>query len=135
MFPASTKTLVVDDMLTMRKIVRNCLKDLGLTHVTEASDGQQAWVEIEKADATDEPYEFIVSDWNMPNMNGLDLLKKVRADEKIKSIPFILLTAEAEKSQVLEAVNAGVSGYVVKPFTPAVFTEKIKAVYSNAGKK
>lgn len=130
MYPPNTKTLVVDDMLTMRKIVTKCLRDLGFTDITEAADGVLAWAEVEKARAAGTPIQLIISDWNMPNMTGIDFLRKVRADASLKGLPFLLLTAESEKTQVIEAIQAGVSGYVVKPFTPANLAEKLKAAYA-----
>jgi two-component system chemotaxis response regulator CheY len=128
MFPAETKIIVVDDMMTMRKLVRKCLNDLGLKNSVEADDGETAWPLITKAQAEGAPFQLIISDWNMPKMKGVDLLRKVRADAGLKATPFILLTAEAEATQVKEALLAGVSQYIVKPFTPAAFSEKLNAV-------
>lgn len=119
------KVLVVDDMLTMRKLVKKCLVDIGFALISEADDGESAWPLITQAIEQGQPFRLIVSDWNMPKVKGIDLLRKVRADERIKATPFVLLTAEAEQHQVVEAVNAGVSGYVTKPFTPAMLNEKL----------
>lgn len=119
--------LVVDDMSTMRKIVSSQLKGLGATQITEADDGSTAWDLIEKGGPT-KVFDFIVSDWNMPKLQGIELLKKCRANPVYKDIAFLLVTAEAEATQVKEAVMAGVDNYVVKPFTPAAFGEKINAV-------
>jgi two-component system chemotaxis response regulator CheY len=121
----SIKVLVVDDFATMRRIVRNVLKQLGYTHVVEATDGSVALSALKK-----EEIGLIVSDWNMPNMSGLELLKAVRGDEKLKDIPFIMVTAEGMKDNVIEAVKAGVSNYLVKPFTPETFSEKLSAVFN-----
>lgn len=119
--------LVVDDMSTMRKIVSSQLKGLGATQITEADDGATAWDMIEKG-GPNKIFDFIVSDWNMPKLQGIEFLKKCRANPVYKDIAFLLVTAEAEATQVKEAVMAGVDNYVVKPFTPAAFGEKINAV-------
>ncbi len=129
MFAPTTKVLVVDDFKTMRKIVMGALQQGGLTQVTEADDGATAWPLFEDAAASGAPYGLIVSDWNMPKMQGIELLKKVRAHPAGKALPFVLVTAEAEQKNIVEAVQAGVSNYIVKPFTPATFLEKIQAVY------
>lgn len=118
--------LVVDDFNTMRKIVRNGLKQIGFTNVTEAEDGAKA---LEKLSAGE--FKLIISDWNMPNMMGIDLLKAVRADEKLKELPFLMITAEGKKENVLEAAKAGVSNYIVKPFTAEALQEKLEAIYKN----
>jgi two-component system chemotaxis response regulator CheY len=131
MFPAETKILVVDDMMTMRKLVRKCLSDLGLKNAVEADDGETAWPLIQKAVTDGAPFQLIISDWNMPKMKGIDLLRKVRGDDGLKATPFILLTAEAEAVQVKEALTAGVSSYIVKPFTPQAFSEKLTAVHAS----
>ena len=115
MFDLKSRILVVDDMLTMRKLVGKVLKEIGFTDITEAADGALAWTAISTAAA---PFDLVVSDWNMPNCSGLDLLKRVRADAKFAKLPFILVTAEAEQHQIVDAIKAGVSSYVVKPFTP-----------------
>ncbi|MDR3606122.1 MAG: response regulator [Oligoflexia bacterium] len=120
--------LVVDDMLTMRKIISQSLRGLGVTQIQEANDGTTAWAILEKGLDSPTAPNFIVSDWNMPQMTGLELLKKCRAHEKLKSIAFLLVTAEAEAAQVKEAILAGVDNYVVKPFTPAALQEKLNAV-------
>ncbi|OFZ54905.1 MAG: histidine kinase [Bdellovibrionales bacterium RIFOXYC1_FULL_54_43] len=120
--------LVVDDMLTMRKIIGQQLKALGAsTNIVEANDGTTAW-EILEREAASKPIQFVISDWNMPQMKGIDLLKKCRAHATYKDIAFLMVTAEAEANQVKEALVAGVDNYVVKPFTPAAFEEKIKSV-------
>jgi len=124
-FPKGTRVLVVDDMLTMRKIVKKALFELGIDNIVEASDGQIAWNEIEKAKTTGPMFTFIVSDWNMPNMTGVELLGKVRGTESMKTLPFVLLTAETEKSQIIAAASLGVTAYITKPFSPQVLKEKL----------
>ncbi len=121
----SIKVLVVDDFATMRRIVKGVLKQLGFKDIIEADDGTTALNELKKEDVG-----LIVSDWNMPKMTGLELLKKVREDEKLKSIPFIMVTAEGQKENVIEAVKAGVSNYIVKPFTPETLSEKLEKVFN-----
>ncbi len=129
MFPPDTRVLVVDDFKTMRKIVVNSLGVLGLKNVVEAEDAADALPIAEKAAADKVPFGLIVSDWNMPKMQGIEFLKKIRANPLTKDIPFLMVTAEAEQKNILEAVQAGVSNYIVKPFNPATFGEKIAAVY------
>lgn len=126
MFDLKTKILVVDDMSTMRKMVCKMCKDLGFTDLSEASDGARAWEAIAGANP---PFGLVISDWNMPNSTGLDLLKRVRGDSRFKMLPFLMVTAEAEQHQVAEAIKSGVDNYVVKPFTKESFVEKIEAVY------
>jgi two-component system, chemotaxis family, chemotaxis protein CheY len=126
MFDPKTRVLVVDDMLTMRKIVVKVCKDIGFTDLLEAADGAKAWDALAAAAP---PVGLVISDWNMPNMSGLDFLKKVRADARFAKLPFILVTAEAEQHQVVEAIKAGVNNYVVKPFTPDQLKDKIEAVH------
>ncbi len=119
----SIKVLVVDDFATMRRILKNILKQLGFKNLVEADDGATAWGVLEAQDI-----DLIISDWNMPKMTGLELLKKVRASAKYKEIPFLMVTAEAQKQNVIEAVQAGVSNYVVKPFTAESISEKLEKV-------
>ncbi|MBN1546242.1 MAG: chemotaxis response regulator CheY [Syntrophaceae bacterium] len=119
----SIKILVVDDFATMRKVIRNLLKQSGYENIVEAEDGVNA-LKILKSQKID----FIVSDWNMPNMSGLELLKAVRADEDLKALPFLMVTAEALQENVVAAVKAGVSNYIVKPFTSETLDEKIKKI-------
>ena len=126
MFDKATRVMVVDDMLTMRKIVSKTLKELGFTDLTEAADGQKAW---EAVQAANPPIGLIVSDWNMPNCTGLDLLKRIRADGRFKHTPFVLLTAESESHQVMEAVKAGVDNYIVKPFTAETLKTKLEEAH------
>lgn len=122
------KILVVDDFATMRKVVRNLLKQGGYENITEAEDGVTA-LKVLKSQKID----FIISDWNMPNMTGLELLKAVRADEELKKTPFLMVTAEALQDNVIAAVKAGVSNYIVKPFTAEVLNDKIKKILEKAG--
>lgn len=122
-FDANIKVLVVDDFATMRRIVKGVLKQLGFNKIVEAEDGRAALEELKK-----DSIGLIVSDWNMPKMTGLDLLKAVKKDDSLKEIPFIMVTAEGQRENVIEAVKAGVSNYVVKPFTPEIFGEKLEKV-------
>lgn len=124
------KILVIDDMATMRKIIKNMLGQIGFTNISEADDGATGWPLIEQAAGSDAPYEFIVSDWNMPTMTGLELLKKLRADDRFKSLPFLMITAEAEQGNVVVAVKAGVSNFIVKPFSAQVLKEKIDKIFN-----
>jgi two-component system, chemotaxis family, chemotaxis protein CheY len=119
----SIKILVVDDFATMRKVIRNLLKQSGYENIVEAEDGVNA-LKILKSQKID----FVVSDWNMPNMSGLELLKAVRADEDLNTLPFLMVTAEALQENVVAAVKAGVSNYIVKPFTSETLDEKIKKI-------
>lgn len=116
--------LVVDDFNTMRRIVKNCLKQLGFNNVTEAEDGQVALQKMQNQE-----FKLVISDWNMPNMMGIDLLRAVRADEKLKTTPFLMVTAEAQKENVIEAAKAGVSNYIIKPFTADVLQTKLEAIF------
>nr|WP_028670049.1 chemotaxis response regulator CheY [Saccharospirillum impatiens] len=118
------KILVVDDFSTMRRIVKNLLRDLGFSNTHEADDGNTAWPMLQNGD-----FDFVVTDWNMPGMTGIDLLKKIRADERLKSTPVLMVTAEAKRDQIVAAAQAGVNGYVVKPFTAAALKEKIEKIF------
>ncbi len=118
------KILVVDDFATMRKIIKNILGQLGFKNIIEADDGTTAWEILQK-----EPVDLIISDWNMPKMNGLELLKKVRADERLKDTPFLMVTAEAQKENIIEAAKHRVSQYIVKPFTPETLKEKLEKIF------
>ena len=117
------KILVVDDFATMRKVIRNLLKQVGYENIVEAEDGVTA-LRVLKSQKID----LVISDWNMPNMTGLELLKAVRADEELKATPFLMVTAEALQDNVIAAVKAGVSNYIVKPFTAEVLNDKIKKI-------
>ncbi|WP_024303801.1 chemotaxis response regulator CheY [Pseudogulbenkiania sp. MAI-1] len=121
--------LVVDDFSTMRRIVRNLLKELGFTNVDEAEDGQVALHKLKT-----QHFDFIVSDWNMPNMTGIELLKAVRADQQLKPLPFLMITAEAKRENIIEAAMAGASGYIVKPFTAATLEEKLNKIFQAINK-
>ncbi|HEY0683102.1 MAG TPA: chemotaxis response regulator CheY [Steroidobacter sp.] len=117
------KFLVVDDFSTMRRIIKNLLNDLGYANVQEADDGQTALPILQSGGI-----DFLVTDWNMPGMPGLDLLKAVRSDPKLAKLPVLMLTAEAKREQIIEAAQAGVNGYVIKPFTAVTLKEKIDKI-------
>ena len=118
------KILVVDDFSTMRRIIKNLLRDLGFTNTQEADDGLTALPMLQNGN-----FDFVVTDWNMPGMQGIDLLKAIRADEKLKNIPVLMVTAESKREQIIEAAQAGVNGYVVKPFTAVTLEEKINKIF------
>lgn len=118
------KILVVDDMVTMRRIVKNVLKQLGFANLDEAENGQDGLQKLRTG-----TYDFVVSDWNMPVMTGIDMLRAIRADEKLKAIPVLMVTAEAQQSNLVEAVQAGVSNYIVKPFTAETMQEKLAKIF------
>jgi two-component system chemotaxis response regulator CheY len=121
--------LVVDDFPTMRRIVRSLLKELGFTNVEEAEDGQEALGKLKSGE-----FEFVVSDWNMPNLDGLEMLKQIRADEAMKALPVLMVTAEAKKENIVAAAQAGANGYIVKPFTAATLEEKLNKIFEKLGK-
>jgi|TARA_B110000503_G_scaffold140762_1_gene232475 two-component system chemotaxis response regulator CheY len=122
------KILVVDDFATMRRIVKNLLRDLGFNNTHEADDGTTAWPMLKNG-----TFDFVVTDWNMPGMTGMQLLKKIRADEHLKTIPVLIVTAEAKRDQIIAAAQAGVNGYVVKPFTASALKEKIEKIFERVG--
>ncbi|MBD3585315.1 MULTISPECIES: chemotaxis response regulator CheY [Salinimonas] len=122
------KILVVDDFSTMRRIIKNLLKDLGFSNIQEADDGSTALPMLQQGD-----FDFVVTDWNMPGMQGIDLLRNIRADEKLKHLPVLMVTAEAKKEQIVAAAQAGVNGYVVKPFTAATLKEKLDKIFERLG--
>lgn len=122
------KFLVVDDFSTMRRIVRNLLKELGFTNVDEAEDGVIALQKLKSGS-----FDFVVSDWNMPNMTGIELLQAIRADANLKHLPVMMVTAEAKKENIIAAAQAGANGYVVKPFTAATLEEKLNKVFEKLG--
>lgn len=124
------KFLVVDDFSTMRRIVRNLLKELGFTNVDEAEDGVIA---LQKLRASD--FDFVVTDWNMPNMTGIELLRAIRADAALKALPVLMITAEAKKENIIEAAQAGASGYIVKPFTAGTLSEKLNKIFEKMNQK
>ncbi|OAZ98527.1 chemotaxis response regulator CheY [Halomonas sp. G11] len=121
--------LVVDDFPTMRRIVRSLLKELGFTNVEEAEDGQDALNKLRAGS-----FEFVVSDWNMPNLDGLEMLKEIRQDDALKDLPVLMVTAEAKKENIIAAAQAGANGYVVKPFTAATLEEKLNKIFDKLGK-
>ena len=123
------KILIVDDFSTMRRIIKNLLRDLGFTNTQEADDGTTALPMLRAGD-----FDFLVTDWNMPGMTGIELLKHVRADAKLVSLPVLMVTAEAKRDQIVEAAQAGVNGYVVKPFTAQVLKEKIEKIFERVDK-
>ncbi len=116
--------LVVDDFTTMRRIIKNILKQLGFTNVSEADDGTTAWDAINRGNI-----DFVISDWNMPQMTGIELLRKVRSSEEFANLPFLMVTAEAQQENIIEAVQAKVSNYIVKPFTPETLGQKIDKIF------
>lgn len=124
MADTNMKFLVVDDFSTMRRIVRNLLKELGFNNVDEAEDGVDALGKLRGGG-----FQFVVSDWNMPNMTGIDLLKSIRADAGLKHLPVLMVTAEAKKENIIAAAQAGANGYVVKPFTAATLDEKLNKIF------
>ena len=121
--------LVVDDFPTMRRIVRSLLTELGFTNVEEAEDGQDALNKLRAGN-----FEFVVSDWNMPNLDGLEMLKEIRQDNALKDLPVLMVTAEAKKENIIAAAQAGANGYVVKPFTAATLEEKLNKIFEKMGK-
>ncbi|MCR5812890.1 MAG: chemotaxis response regulator CheY [Desulfovibrio sp.] len=123
-FNPNMRVLIVDDFSTMRRIVRNILRQIGLSNVVEADDGTTAWEILNR-----EKIDFIVSDWNMPKMPGIDLLRKVRASEQFGNLPFLMVTAEAQQENIIEAVQAKVSNYIVKPFTADTLKQKIDKIF------
>ena len=129
MVDPNMRFLVVDDFSTMRRIVRNLLKELGFTNVQEAEDGVDALNKLRGGD-----FDFVVSDWNMPNMTGIDLLRAIRADATLKHLPVLMVTAEAKRENIIEAAQAGASGYVVKPFTAGTLDEKLKKIFQTMQK-
>lgn len=124
MVQKTIKILVVDDFPTMRRIIKNLLKDLGYENVDEAEDGVMGLEKLRNGN-----FEFVVSDWNMPNMDGLVMLKEIRADPALSKLPVLMVTAEAKKENIIAAAQAGANGYVVKPFTAAVLEEKLKLIF------
>lgn len=125
-----TRFLVVDDFSTMRRIVRNLLKELGFTNVDEAEDGVIALQKLKAGE-----FDFVVTDWNMPNMTGIELLRAIRADAALKALPVLMITAEAKKENIIEAAQAGASGYIVKPFTAGTMSEKLNKIFEKMNQK
>lgn len=122
------KFLVVDDFSTMRRIVKNVLQELGYSRIEEADDGKTALPLLQGGD-----FDFLITDWNMPGMQGIELLRAVRADGKLSKLPVLMLTAEAKREQIVEAAQAGVNGYVIKPFTAATLKEKLDKIFETLG--
>ena len=118
------KILIVDDLSTMRRIIKNLLRDLGFTNTSEADDGTTALPMLQSGN-----FDLLVTDWNMPGMQGIDLLRAVRADAKLATLPVLMVTAEQKKEQIIEAARAGVNGYIVKPFTAATLKEKLEKIF------
>ncbi len=124
-YDKNMNVLVVDDFSTMRRIVKNILRQIGFTNIVEADDGTTAWDTLNKS-----KIDFIVSDWNMPQMTGIELLRKVRASEEFADLPFLMVTAEAQQENIIEAVQAKVSNYIVKPFTAETLGQKIDKIFN-----
>jgi len=118
------KILIVDDFSTMRRIIKNLLRDLGFNNTFEADDGNTALPMLKNGD-----YDFVVTDWNMPGMQGIDLLKEIRKDQALCHIPVLMVTAEAKREQIIEAAQSGVNGYIIKPFTAATLKEKLEKIF------
>jgi len=118
------RILVVDDFSTMRRIIKNLLRDLGYNNTEEADDGNSALPILKAGD-----FDFLVTDWNMPGMSGIELLKAVRSDERLESLPVLMVTAESKREQIIEAAQAGVNGYIVKPFTAITLREKLDKIF------
>ena len=118
------RVLIVDDFSTMRRIVKNLLGDLGFTNTAEAEDGNSALALLHS-----QPFDFVVTDWNMPGMTGIELLKAIRADDKLKTLPVLMVTAEAKREQIIEAAQCGVNGYIIKPFTAQTLEEKLGKIF------
>lgn len=134
MFPLDTRILVIDDMPSIRELVKNHLKGMGYKNITEAGDGEEGLKCIVQQNSSGQGLQLVISDWNMPKMKGLDLLKQLRATQEFAQLPFVLLTSESERDQVTEAVLAGVSQYVVKPFSAKIFEDKLKAAWQKHNK-
>ena len=123
-FDPNIRVLVVDDFSTMRRIIKNILRQIGFNNIVEADDGTSAWDVLNK-----DKIEFVISDWNMPQMTGIDLLRKVRSSDEFADLPFLMVTAEAQQENIIEAVQAKVSNYIVKPFTPETLKQKIDKIF------
>lgn len=123
------KILIVDDFSTMRRIIKNLLRELGFTNTSEADDGLTALPMLKEGS-----FELLVTDWNMPGMQGIELLKEVRADANLSTLPVLMVTAEQKKEQIIEAAKAGVNGYIVKPFTAQTLKEKLDKIFERMGK-
>jgi Response regulator containing CheY-like receiver, AAA-type ATPase, and DNA-binding domains len=122
------RILIVDDFSTMRRIIKNLLNDLGYTNTAEADDGNTALVALAQGS-----FDFVVTDWNMPGMTGIELLKAIRADDRFKTLPVLMVTAEAKREQIIEAAQNGVNGYIIKPFTAQTLEEKLGKIFERLG--
>jgi two-component system chemotaxis response regulator CheY len=122
------RILIVDDFSTMRRIIKNLLNDLGYTNTAEAEDGNSALTALSQGS-----FEFVVTDWNMPGMTGIELLKAIRADDRYKTLPVLMVTAEAKREQIIEAAQNGVNGYIIKPFTAQTLEEKLGKIFERLG--
>ena len=131
MFKLTTKFLIVDDFSNMRKIIKKILRDVGYVNALEAADGYQAYQLLVEYSKTSLPIEFVIADWNMPTMSGIELLKKCREEATFKTIPFMFVTAEGEQKQISKALLTGATEYVVKPFSPAQLKEKLVSSFNN----
>ena len=129
--PTDINVLIVDDMAAMRKILRTLLSQLGFKNVDEAEDGKQAFDKLRQDPGK---YDLVITDWNMPNMTGIELVQAIRNDGNLKHLPVLMVTAEAKKENVLMAIKAGVNNYIVKPFTAETLKEKIEAIFKSLGK-
>jgi two-component system chemotaxis response regulator CheY len=129
MIPTTAKILIVDDISTVRSMIRTQLKSLGLENVSDAIDGQEGYELLEKSEKSGQKFELIISDWNMPKMNGFELLKKLRGSKSWKNIPFLLLTSESDASRMTEAIVAGVSQFIYKPFSADQFADKVNQTW------
>ncbi|MEK2688293.1 response regulator [Bdellovibrio sp. GT3] len=135
MFPLETRILVIDDMPSIRDLVKNTLKAMGFKNIQEAGDGEEGLKVLMQTNVPGSSIQLVISDWNMPKMKGLELLKHVRATAEWQNLPFVLLTSESERDQVTEAVLAGVSQYIVKPFSAKIFEDKLKAAWTKHNPK
>jgi two-component system chemotaxis response regulator CheY len=126
--------IVVDDMMVMRKIYKKSLSAIGVAadQISESADGADAWTSIDSSYRNQKPIQFVISDWNMPNMTGIDLLRKLRADERFKALPFLMVTAENSPENIKEALAAGVNNFIAKPFRPDELADRIKSIYQKA---
>jgi two-component system chemotaxis response regulator CheY len=134
MFPLDTRILVIDDMPSIRDLVKNHLKTMGFKNIIEASDGDSGLKMLTSQKTSGTPVGLVISDWNMPGLTGIELLKQVRASAEFKDLPFVLLTSESERDEVTEAIVSGVSQYVVKPFAGKIFEEKLKGAWAKHNK-
>ncbi len=130
MLKSDLRFIVIDDFSTMRKIVKKNLLEMGFLNVQEAEDGQIAWDYLQKAKVEGKPFHFIVSDWNMPNMQGIELLKLCRGDDAYARTPFVMVTAEGEQKQIIEALKSGCTDYIVKPYAPNIIKEKMTKIFN-----